>query len=54
MASPIRQYPWRGNIIDQLLVCGEKWFDKPTNLGQARAQLQAQPSSLISTSARTT
>jgi septum formation protein len=26
---------------DQLLVCGEVWFDKPADLGQARAQLQA-------------
>ncbi|HEY1941471.1 MAG TPA: Maf family nucleotide pyrophosphatase [Roseiarcus sp.] len=26
---------------DQLLVCGEAWFDKPADLGQARAQLQA-------------
>jgi septum formation protein len=26
---------------DQLLVCGEVWFDKPANLGQARSQLQA-------------
>jgi septum formation protein len=26
---------------DQLLVCGERWFDKPANLGQARSQLQA-------------
>jgi septum formation protein len=26
---------------DQLLVCGEVWFDKPSNLGQARTQLQA-------------
>ncbi len=25
---------------DQLLVCGEVWFDKPANLGQARTQLQ--------------
>ena len=26
---------------DQLLVCGEVWFDKPADLGQARTQLQA-------------
>jgi septum formation protein len=26
---------------DQLLVCGEVWFDKPADLGQARSQLQA-------------
>jgi septum formation protein len=26
---------------DQLLVCGEIWFDKPADLGQARTQLQA-------------
>ena len=26
---------------DQLLVCGEVWFDKPSNLGQARTQLRA-------------
>jgi septum formation protein len=26
---------------DQLLVCGEAWFDKPADLGQARTQLQA-------------
>ena len=26
---------------DQLLVCGEVWFDKPADLRQARAQLQA-------------
>ena len=25
---------------DQLLVCGEAWFDKPANLGQARTQLK--------------
>ena len=25
---------------DQLLVCGEVWFDKPADLGQARTQLQ--------------
>ena len=33
----------RGVFIgaDQLLVCGEVWFDKPTDLGQARTQLQA-------------
>jgi septum formation protein len=27
--------------VDQLLVCGEVWFDKPADLGQARTQLQA-------------
>ena len=27
--------------VDQLLVCGEVWFDKPANLGQARTQLSA-------------
>ena len=27
--------------VDQLLVCGEVWFDKPVDLGQARTQLQA-------------
>ena len=26
---------------DQLLVCGEVWFDKPVDLGHARTQLQA-------------
>jgi septum formation protein len=26
---------------DQLLVCGEIWFDKPADLGQARTQLRA-------------
>jgi septum formation protein len=26
---------------NQLLVCGEVWFDKPADLGQARTQLQA-------------
>jgi septum formation protein len=26
---------------DQLLVCGEVWFDKPADLAQARSQLQA-------------
>jgi septum formation protein len=26
---------------DQLLVCGEAWFDKPEGLGQARTQLRA-------------
>ena len=26
---------------DQLLVCSDAWFDKPADLGQARAQLQA-------------
>ena len=26
---------------DQLLVCGEAWFDKPADLGEARTQLQA-------------
>jgi septum formation protein len=26
---------------DQLLVCEERWFDKPAGLAQARAQLQA-------------
>ena len=26
---------------DQLLVCGEVWFDKPSDLEQARTQLQA-------------
>ena len=26
---------------DQILVCGGMWFDKPTALGDARAQLQA-------------
>src|SRR5438046_8258226 len=26
---------------DQILVCGEVWFDKPADLGQARTQLQA-------------
>jgi septum formation protein len=26
---------------DQLLVCGEVWFDKPADLAQARTQLQA-------------
>jgi septum formation protein len=26
---------------DQLLVCEEVWFDKPSDLGQARAQLKA-------------
>jgi septum formation protein len=33
----------RGVVIgaDQLLVCGEAWFDKPADLGQARTQLQA-------------
>lgn len=25
---------------DQILVCGEVWFDKPADLGQARTQLQ--------------
>jgi septum formation protein len=25
---------------DQLLVCGEVWFDKPADLGQARSQIQ--------------
>ncbi len=27
--------------VDQLLVCGEVWFDKPADLGQARTQLRA-------------
>jgi len=26
---------------DQILVCGGIWFDKPTELGDVRAQLQA-------------
>jgi septum formation protein len=26
---------------DQLLVCGDEWFDKPRNLAEARAQLTA-------------
>jgi septum formation protein len=26
---------------DQLLVCGEVWFDKPADLGRARTQLEA-------------
>jgi septum formation protein len=26
---------------DQLLVCGERWFDKPANLGEAREHLLA-------------
>ncbi len=26
---------------DQLLVCEERWFDKPVDVGEARAQLQA-------------
>jgi septum formation protein len=26
---------------DQILVCGGRWFDKPLNLGAARAQLRA-------------
>lgn len=26
---------------DQLLVCGDRWFDKPADMAEARAQLQA-------------
>jgi nucleoside triphosphate pyrophosphatase len=34
----------RGAVVigaDQLLVCGERWFDKPSSLAQAREQLLA-------------
>ena len=35
-------YPW-GLVIgaDQILVCGDAWFDKPASLADARCQLQA-------------
>ena len=26
---------------DQIMICGDRWFDKPTNRGDARAHLQA-------------
>lgn len=26
---------------DQILVCGDTWFDKPSDIGEARAQLEA-------------
>ena len=32
---------WASHRPDQILVCGDAWFDKPASLADARCQLQA-------------